>query len=298
MQFSSATQKGLSLSVFIIIGLVVYYVKFAPTSPRTRTLGPMGQPRSESFWMPLHERLVDEAVHGQGENGHFDVILYGDSIIESWRGTQAGHSVQWAEGNAAAFSQFQSTFHVGAFGIAGDQTQHLLWRLQNGELSSNHPPRLAVVLIGTNNLGGAMHQVNESTNHPAGGVAQALMEAVPGMIGNVESIIKLFHKVAPRTHVLLLGILPRASPESSFTLPGTFSEAIASANAEFKRFAMVDDRVHYVDCGDYFVDTGSDGVARLSQSKMPDGLHPNGRGAEALVVCIQPAMSAILHLIS
>jgi lysophospholipase L1-like esterase len=262
----------------------------------------VGQPRTESFWMPLHERLVEEADQGQGDedNGRrrpYDIILYGDSITESWRGTQAGHHVQWADGNADVFRQMQSTFHIGAFGISGDQTHHLLWRLRNGEISRKHPPRLAVVLIGTNNLGVARRHVN-GKSLSAEEVAESLMEAVPAIISDIESIIERFHEVAPLTHVLLVGILPRASHidgKPRFELPGTFSNAIASANAEMKRLSLEDDLVHYVDCGEYFVDATGDGI-KLSQTKMPDGLHPGGKGAASLVACLEPAMSLLLDI--
>lgn len=262
----------------------------------------VGQPRTESFWMPLHKRLVEEADQGHGdeENGHrrpFDVILYGDSITESWRGTQAGHRVKWTEGNAEVFRRMQSTFHIGAFGISGDQTHHLLWRLHNGEISKKHPPRLAVVLIGTNNLGVVRRQVN-GKSLSAEEVTASLMEAVPAIINDIESIIERLHEVAPRTHVLLVGILPRASHiegKPRFDLPGTFSKAIESANAGMKRLSLVDDLVHYVECGEYFVDSAGNGM-KLSQAKMPDGLHPGEKGAASLAACLEPAMSLILDL--
>lgn len=38
---------------------------------------------------------------------------------------------------------------------AEDQSAHLLWRLQHGEVFTRHQPEVAVVLIGTNDLGAA-----------------------------------------------------------------------------------------------------------------------------------------------
>ena len=38
---------------------------------------------------------------------------------------------------------------------AGDQASHLLWRLQHGDTFTRHPPVVAVVMIGTNDLGAA-----------------------------------------------------------------------------------------------------------------------------------------------
>ena len=74
------------------------------------------------------------------------------------------------------------------FGIGGDQTQHVLWRLQNGELDGI-TPKVAVLMIGTNNIGG----------HKADQIADGIM-----------SIVKTIQEKSPKTKVLLLGVFPRA----------------------------------------------------------------------------------------
>lgn len=112
-----------------------------------------GEPRQDDWWGPLHDQLVQEY-----KSNTYDIIFYGDSITEAWRGTSAGQQDERYAANAKAF---EATFNekkgkkikATAFGLAGDQTQHLLWRLHHGELTEEHPPSVAVVLIGTNNLG-------------------------------------------------------------------------------------------------------------------------------------------------
>ena len=57
---------------------------------------------------------------------------------------------------AARREAFEATFplrEARAFGVAGDRTQHLLWRVRNGELAFRHLPGVVVVCVGTNNLG-------------------------------------------------------------------------------------------------------------------------------------------------
>ena len=44
----------------------------------------------------------------------------------------------------------------------GEQAGNLLWRLQNGEVFIKHAPKVAIVLIGTNDLGAASCGVGES----------------------------------------------------------------------------------------------------------------------------------------
>lgn len=45
--------------------------------------------------------------------------------------------------------------HICGLLRAGDQAMHLLYRLQHGQVFKQHQPNLAIVLIGTNDLGAA-----------------------------------------------------------------------------------------------------------------------------------------------
>lgn len=58
----------------------------------------------------------------------------------------------WAWHGQPIFNRYYAPLGVANYGIAGDQTQHVLWRIQNGEVSGLNP-RLVVLKIGTNNLG-------------------------------------------------------------------------------------------------------------------------------------------------
>lgn len=58
----------------------------------------------------------------------------------------------WAWHGSPIFQRYYAGLGVANYGIAGDQTQNLLWRIQNGEVAGLNP-RLVVLKIGTNNLG-------------------------------------------------------------------------------------------------------------------------------------------------
>lgn len=58
---------------------------------------------------------------------------------------------------------------------AGDQTAHLIWRLENGEMPQKNKPKVVVLLIGTNDLGAARGEVDER------GAEDHVMQAVPGV---------------------------------------------------------------------------------------------------------------------
>ena len=89
------------------------------------------------------------------------LILLGDSITESWIGSNLGHAVLRARGIPRVLTELlqispSTTLDPLVLGVGGDQTQHLLYRLSHGQLLpgySEDPDAIFVVLIGTNNLG-------------------------------------------------------------------------------------------------------------------------------------------------
>ncbi len=130
------------------------------------------------------------------------------------------------------------------FGVAGDTTQNVLWRLAQGELTGENPS-LVVVLIGTNNLGRG-----DSPEEAALG-ATAVVRAVRGRF--------------PAAKVLLLGIFPRGAKRTILD-----RERVRRANASLSR---LDDgaEVRYLDVGPNLLEKDS----ALSPSVMPDFLHPS-----------------------
>jgi lysophospholipase L1-like esterase len=79
------------------------------------------------------------------------------------------------------------------YGIGGDSTRQLLWRMQNGELDGINP-RVLVLMIGTNNL---YNDYNNGTDE----------EVVEG----IKVVVQKIRAKLPHTKILLLGLLPRDS---------------------------------------------------------------------------------------
>lgn len=50
----------------------------------------------------------------------FEFILYGDSITETWRGTQFAEPIKRAEGGQEAFERYWGDYRTAALAIAGD----------------------------------------------------------------------------------------------------------------------------------------------------------------------------------
>ncbi len=128
----------------------------------------VGAPRPDlAGWMDSHDRFVRRA-----KRGSVDLVFFGDSITQWWPHDDFINRY----GRTAA-----------NFGIGGDQVQHLLWRVQNGELDGIQP-KVAVIAVGTNNV------AFNSPDDISGGIAR---------------LVAAIQEKSPTTKVLVQGIFPR-----------------------------------------------------------------------------------------
>src|SRR5688572_19805539 len=97
-------------------------------------------PRSDQNSRIAHEQLLAKA-----RSGRIDVYFSGDSITRRWGATDYPDFL-------ANWTKNFSGWNAANFGWGADSTQHILWRLQNGELDDVHP-KVMVLLAGTNNVG-------------------------------------------------------------------------------------------------------------------------------------------------
>ena len=119
------------------------------------------------------------------------------------------------------FEDTFAQFGARAFGISGDRTQHLLWRIQHGELEFRHTPEVVCLCIGTNNIG-----------RDGDGAEDTFL----GIYAVVQEIL---HRL-PGCHVLLPGVLPRGPALDSSAAdmmpgaPGVSSEYVYKDAGEAK----------------------------------------------------------------
>lgn len=203
----------------------------------------------EAWWSERHEQILAR-VHSES----FDVVFVGDSITQGWEG--AGRPV---------WDRYFKPRRALNLGFNSDRTEHVLWRLEHGELEGQ-APNLVVLLIGTNNTSSR----NESGEDTAAGI-QAIVARLRGRI--------------PTARILLLGILPRSD---------TPDDPLRQRNAEVNRrlSSLADgDTIVFLDLGRHFLD----GDGHLLRRLMPDGLHPNEEGyqvwAEAMEATLQTLLS-------
>lgn len=138
-----------------------------------------------------------------------DIIFIGDSITANW--LTAGNAV---------WEKYYAPRHALDFGIGGDKTQNVLWRLNNMEIQSLKP-KVAVILIGTNNLANNSHEIADgvkaviaNTQASFPGVKIILVSIMPNDRANdkmmqVNSIIKSYADASTVYWLNLVPLMPR-----------------------------------------------------------------------------------------
>ncbi len=227
----------------LILSLVASWSLNVATAADPDTIVPV--PR-DAGWMKRQDQINERA-----KQGDVDLIFLGDSITQGWEG--AGKGV-WAKyyGDRKAMNA----------GIGGDRTQHVLWRLDNGNIAGIKP-KLAVIMIGTNNSG-----ANTSEDIAAG----------------IKAIVAKLRDKLPQTKILLLGVFPRGEKADN---------PQRAVNAKANEIAKsVDDgkNVFYLDIGPKFLsDDGS-----LAKDIMPDYLHLSEKGYEIWAKGIEQHVAELL----
>lgn len=226
-----------------------------PTSDATRPV-----PKKEAWWQKLHHSFVERA-----KAGDVQVLFLGDSITHGWAGN--GKQV-WKE-------RFEP-LKAANFGIGGDRTQHVLWRITEGKELEGIHPKAVVLMIGTNNMGG-------TNPNRAGGVKDG---NTPEQIAEgVAAIVHAIREQRPQTKILLLAIFPRGEK------PDTPIRAkVRDVN---RRIAHLDDGQHvrYLDIGPRFLDPSGN----LHGDIMYDYLHLTRRGYQMWADAIQPTLEELLR---
>jgi len=199
------------------------------------------------WWGPRHE-----AVSKRLAEGDVGLLFIGDSITHGWE--NAGRRI---------WDRYYAPRQAVNMGFSGDRTQHVLWRLDHTDFSGLSP-RLAILMIGTNNSNGSDNAAEEIAD-------------------GITAICQRLRTQLPDMKILILAIFPR-NPE-----PGPQREK----NAEASRLAarIADGKmIHYLDINDEFL--MEDEV--LSKEIMPDYLHPNGTGYKIWAEAIEPKVAELM----
>jgi lysophospholipase L1-like esterase len=209
-------------------------------------------PRRDENSRIAHSDLLEKT-----RQGRIDVYFVGDSITRRWGATDYPELL----------AHWRETFfgwNAANFAWGGDRTQHILWRLENGELDGV-TPRVIVVQAGANNIG----------NRPGDSARAA------DIAGGIKAIVDLCRARVPGAVVVLTAVFPRSN---AALLPeiGQINAAIEPlADGNRVRFLNINDRL-----------SNADGT--MLESVSPDGLHLGLGGYRVWAEGLTPILAEIL----
>lgn len=208
--------------------------------------------KPDQRFIKRHEGFVSDA-----RKGGVDLLLVGDFLTDDWRGNNKNNV-------KGIYDKAFGPYHPANFGQGGDYTQHVLWRLQNGELDGIRPKVVMLLIGGTNGSNG------DDPDKIAAGV---------------RAIIATLQKKVPTAKVLLIGVPPWTEKSGKLRTRHTAVNPL---------LAKLDDggvKVKYLDLSPRLL--GADGT--VPKELMPDGVHLSEKGyqvwADAVAEPLKELMS-------
>jgi lysophospholipase L1-like esterase len=222
----------------------------APLPPHLRTTTPIIKSKDQEKWLGAHAWLCKEA-----QRKELKIAFFGDSITHGWMNDNEGIEY-WKKGLAP----------LGAvnFGIGGDRIEHVLWRLQNGELAGMKP-EVVVLMVGTNDLWDYDLKPED-------------------YVAGVTACLSTIRKAQPQARILLLGIIPNGEKAKT-----PMRERILAINALLAKLPPAQT--------DAFLDFGEklltpDGI--LTKAISRDGTHLTTPGYQIWYDAMMPVLNGLL----
>jgi lysophospholipase L1-like esterase len=220
---------------------------------------------SVDWWAARHKAiLADLPKHSDAQ-----LLLVGDSITSNYDKAEPPN-----QDFQPIWQQYYAPRKALNLGFSGDTTANVLWRLDHGEVNGLHP-KLAVVLIGTNNT--ALGQSAEDTE-----------------LG-IDAVVKDIEHRLPETKILLVGILPSKLPsrEQNFDVNAYLGSHYAGGE---------DPQVSYIDISVVFYPHGELDAGLFYDSTLtppmpptyPKATYPNTRGQRLMASAIEPAVARLM----
>lgn len=201
-------------------------------------------------WMSVERwRQMFAEQTARAAQGGVDVMFVGDSLTEMWP--------------KALWDQNFGQLKTANFGIGGDHTGNVLWRLQDPAIAALKP-KLVVLMIGVNNI-------------------NLCGEGADDVFGGIQAVVAKLRGQYPKARILLNAVLPESAPDS---------EERRRVNALNLRVQTLGDgkSVFFRDYGRVFL--GDGGV--LSRELQPDLLHFSEKGYQLLAAAMRPDIEALL----
>lgn len=186
------------------------------------------------------------------------LIFLGDSIF---------HSFEWATPDPV-WEHWYSGRDAVNLGFNNDGITNVIWRVEHGEMDGISP-RLAVILIGTNDLWRPAQEI----------------------VGEIATLVRAIHQRSPATRILALGILPSGRPEADIRNTHAVNAGLAALYGKPGAIAT------YLDVSCVFLHHGQLNTALFRERTIPGisaPLHPTLHGMDLLAARIEPIVAAAL----
>lgn len=202
-------------------------------------------PKDSPKWMHRHEEINTDV-----KAGNINLLWIGDSIVENWK-----------DRGRETWDKYYAHRGAANLGIGGDRTEHLLWRMDHGNIDGVHP-KLAIVMMGQNNGG---------TN-----TAEEIADGVTAIVTELRTKL-------PDTKILLLGIFYRGEH------PNDEQKKLARTNEIISGLAD-DKQVYYMNINNIFLRPDGSIPAEL----MPDFEHPSAEGHKLWAETIESKVAELM----
>lgn len=236
----------------MVFALVIQGV---PSTSGAQVEPPADRPvaRTDRNSLIAHDELVQKT-----KAGRIDVYFIGDSIVRRWG------ALDYPDFLANWTANFFG-WNAANFGWGADRIEHMLWRLENGELDGVRP-KVIVVLAGTNNVGSS----------PGGD------EKIVNITRGLQALIDLCRRKVPDATVIVTAIFPRN--DNIAVVP-----EIARINT---RLAALADgtRIRFLDVNGRLADP----QGKLFEGVSVDGLHLTVKGYQIWADALKPLFTELL----
>ena len=194
------------------------------------------------------------------KNPDVEVVFLGDSITQGL----TGHRDRLARpGGKRAFDRAFKSRKAVSLGLSGDRTEHVLWRIENGQLDGA-TPAVIVLTIGTNNINARQHTGSETAE-------------------GIAAIVRVLRARQPEAKILVLGCFPLGRSADDVR-----RLAVSELHKGIRTLAD-DEAIFYRDLRSLFVDEFGEANDRLGS----DGIHLTAAGYKAWLGAIAPLIDKL-----
>jgi len=214
--------------------------------------------KNRTWWWPRHEAVLERV-----KQGNVGMIFIGDSITHGWE--RDGKDV---------WQKYYPDRNAVNLGFGGDKTENVLWRLENGEIDGINP-KLAVIMIGTNNSNGNQYTAEQIAD-------------------GIKAIVCELRTKLPQTKVLILAIFPRGSVEQmkDKAWGASYNDQWAKNDKTNQIASKVADNkmIFYLDINKAFLNDKD----ILTRDIMPDLLHPDEKGYQIWAKAMESTIKKLM----